>query len=76
MSSGFVEFVLGPNSIGSAIRNAQKNRCNKKCLILNVLFIMGFIPLFTLCELKLRESSLYFQYIFYQYRDCADEKAK
>jgi len=37
---------------------------------------MGYMLLFVLSRFKLRESSLYFQYIFYHYPDCADELAK
>jgi hypothetical protein len=76
MSFGLLDFEFGPKSIGSAIKKAQKNRCNKKLRMVNVLFIMGFILLFTISELKLRESSLYFHQNFYQCPDCADEKAK
>jgi hypothetical protein len=71
-----VEFVFGPNRMGSAIRNAQKNKCNNRFLNLNVLYIMGFILLFVFSKFKLKESSLYFQYIFYHCPDCADELAK
>jgi hypothetical protein len=62
--------------MGRAIRNAQKNKCNNRFLNLKVLYIMGFMLLFVLSGFKLRESSLYFQYIFYHYPDCADELAK
>jgi hypothetical protein len=71
-----VEFVFGPNRIGSAIRKAQKNRCNNRFLNVDDLFIMGFMLLFVFSEFKLRESSLYFQYIFYHCPECADELAK
>ncbi len=54
MSSGLVEFEFGPNKMGSAIRNAQKNRCNSRFLNLNVLYLMGFILLFLFSEFKLR----------------------
>jgi hypothetical protein len=37
---------------------------------------MGFILLFVFSKFKLKESSLYFQYIFYHCPDCADELAK
>jgi hypothetical protein len=47
MSSGLVEFELGPKRIGSIMRKAQKNRCNKKFLTVKVLFFMGFMLLFT-----------------------------
>jgi hypothetical protein len=68
--------VFGPKRIGSAIRKAQKNKCNNRFLNLKVLYIMGFIVLFIFSEFKLRESSLYFHYNFYHCPECADELAK